>query len=52
MSNWKLFNDRKEIEKAKKKHDPWVWQTAWDLKGTPYWGVFATYWGGGEVINK
>lgn len=50
VNNWKHFNYSKEIEKAKKKHDPWVWQSAWDLKGTPYWGLFATYWGGGEVI--
>ena len=28
---------------------PWTWQSAWDLKGTPYWGKFAYYWGGGRA---
>ena len=26
----------------------WTYQTQWTLKGTPYWGQFATYWGGGK----
>lgn len=29
---------------------PWTYQTQWKLKGTPYWGRFATYWGGGESL--
>ena len=27
---------------------PWTYQSQWSLKGTPYWGQFATYWGGGK----
>ena len=26
---------------------PWSYKTAWQLKGTPYWGYFKTYWAGG-----
>ena len=50
VANWKPLNDSKQIERAKKSKDPWVWQSAWDLKGTPYWGQFASYWGGGNVV--
>lgn len=28
----------------------WTYQTQWKLKGTPYWGYFATYWGGGKSL--
>ncbi|XP_022801964.1 uncharacterized protein LOC111339550, partial [Stylophora pistillata] len=30
---------------------PWTYQTQWKLKGTPYWGQFATYLGGGYVAD-
>lgn len=30
--------------------DAWHYNTAWELKGTPYWASFSTYWGGGEEI--
>ena len=30
---------------------PWTYQSQWKLKGTPYWGQFATYWGGGEWLT-
>ena len=30
---------------------PWTYQTQWTLKGTPYWGYFASYWGGGRFCN-
>lgn len=30
---------------------PWTYQTQWKLKGTPYWGHFATYLGGGESFT-
>lgn len=32
-----------------KESTPWDYQTAWKLKGTPYFGLFATYWGGGKI---
>ena len=30
----------------------WTYQTQWKLKGTPYWGYFATYWGGGKPLSS
>jgi len=28
--------------------NPWIWQSALRLNGTPFWGMFASYWGGGK----
>ncbi|KAK3737773.1 hypothetical protein QZH41_012212 [Actinostola sp. cb2023] len=46
---WRPFegNDTKD-EKSK---SPWYYRSAWELKGTPYWGFFASYWAGGFVAD-
>lgn len=43
---WTALSSNKSGEELKP--TPWTYQTQWTLKGTPYWGQFATYWGGGE----
>ena len=35
----------------KKEATPWQYQSAWKLKGTPYWGRLASYWGGGIAFS-
>ena len=42
-------NDTSATEKQK---NAWQYNTAWELKGTPYWAFFATYWGGGTSISS
>jgi len=38
-----------EVSDAEKLPDnPWIWQSALRLNGTPFWGKFASYWGGGK----
>jgi hypothetical protein len=32
-----------------KQKNAWQYNTAWELKGTPYWAGFSTYWGGGRM---
>ena len=34
-------------ERTSKQKNAWQYNTAWELKGTPYWAGFSTYWGGG-----
>jgi hypothetical protein len=45
-SSWKPFG-KNDTENPKSK-SPWYYRSAWELKGTPYWGSFASYWGGGK----
>ena len=35
-------------ELTSKQKNAWQYNTAWELKGTPYWAGFSTYWGGGK----
>ena len=35
---------------TEKQKNAWEYNTAWELKGTPYWAGFSTYWGGGMMI--
>ncbi|XP_031568814.1 polycystin-1-like [Actinia tenebrosa] len=51
LPGWVAVNETMQEELKKDKKSPWVWRSAWDLKGTPYWGIFNTYWGGGYVAN-
>ena len=47
-TGWATMNEsRKDLLTEKEKKSPWVYQSAWKLKGTPFWGMFASYWGGG-----
>lgn len=48
LPGWVAANETMQEELKKDKTSPWVWRSAWDLKGTPYWGAFSTYWGGGK----
>lgn len=42
-----------DVEKLSSDHQsPWIWQSALALNGTPFWGIFASYWGGGECLNR
>lgn len=42
-----------DVEKLSNDHQsPWIWQSALALNGTPFWGIFASYWGGGECLNR
>ena len=44
--------NKSKIEKIKNDEwfkSPWSYKKAWQLKGTPYWGYFHTYWAGGEL---
>lgn len=45
--SWRPFgvNDTKNP----KSKSPWYYRSAWELKGTPYWGHFASYWAGGKT---
>ncbi|XP_022801963.1 polycystic kidney disease protein 1-like 2 [Stylophora pistillata] len=48
---WELMEES-EIENLPDDHQsPWIWQSALTLNGTPFWGIFASYWGGGFVYN-
>ncbi|KAK3717327.1 hypothetical protein QZH41_011561, partial [Actinostola sp. cb2023] len=49
--SWITVNKTLQESLEKDKKSSWVWRTAWDLQGSPYWGRFATYWGGGYVAN-
>lgn len=44
--------EESDVEKLPDDHQsPWVWQSALRLNGTPFWGLFASYWGGGKRLN-
>jgi len=47
--HWALMASNKSTEELEP--TAWTYQTQWTLKGTPYWGQFATYWGGGYVAD-
>jgi hypothetical protein len=53
-AGWVPMNKSKiqEIKNDKWFKSPWSYKSAWQLKGTPYWGYFSTYWGGGRVSFK
>lgn len=40
---------KKNDTATEKQKNAWQYHTAWELKGTPYWAGFSTYWGGGRV---
>ena len=41
-----------DVDKLPDEHQsPWIWQSALTLNGTPFWGIFASYWGGGKGPN-
>ena len=42
-----MNNSRKDVLTEQEKKSPWTYQGAWKLKGAPFWGMFASYWGGG-----
>lgn len=46
--DWQRMEDS-DVEKLPDDHEsPWIWQSALTLNGTPFWGIFASYWGGGQ----
>ena len=47
---WAPLSSNKSEDELKS--TPWTYQTQWALKGTPYWGQFATYWGGGKSMLR
>ena len=49
---WEPVVSNKSIEGEEVEPSPWTYQSQWALKGTPYWGTFATYWGGGKYSLK
>ena len=41
-----------DVTKLPKDHQSaWIWQSALAVNGTPFWGIFANYWGGGKLIS-
>lgn len=36
---------------SKPHHSPWEFRSAWDLKGSPYFGKISTYRGGGYIVD-
>ena len=51
LPGWVAVNESMQEELKKDPKSPWVWRSAWELKGTPYWGAFNTYWGGGKYCT-
>ena len=49
---WEPVVSNKSMEGEEVEPSPWTYQSQWALKGTPYWGTFATYWGGGKYSLK
>ena len=49
--SWSAFNGtERNCQKMKDGKSAWTYHTALDLKGTPFWGKFHNYWGGGKGL--
>ena len=43
--DWKRMNENSTVKKS----SPWIYHTAYELKGLPHAGLYKTYGGGGYV---
>ncbi|EDO34429.1 predicted protein [Nematostella vectensis] len=46
LTGWRPYGTNDTTDEKNK--TPWNFRSAWELKGTPYWGMFASYWAGGK----
>ncbi|EDO36967.1 predicted protein, partial [Nematostella vectensis] len=49
LTGWRPYGTNDTTDEKNK--TPWNFRSAWELKGTPYWGMFASYWAGGYVAD-
>ena len=47
--SWRPVNESTEECRKSNPDSHWAYHTAWQLKGTPFWGMFHNYWGGGKL---